>query len=60
MFEKYFELNEQTLSFVEVPGSHVPDSFFIHSRRFPVPDGFEMTTETAEPDFLRQEKRVAA
>ncbi len=60
MFEKNFELNEQTLPFVEALGSHMPGGFFIHSRHFPISDGFEMAAETTEPDFLRLEQRDAA
>ena len=35
MFEKNFELNEQTLSFVEALGSHMPGGFFIYKAEQP-------------------------
>ena len=35
MFDKNFELNEQTLSFVEALGSHMPGGFFIYKAEQP-------------------------
>ena len=60
MFGNKFILNEDSLAVIEQFGEHMPGGFFIHSRHFPISDGFEMAAETTEPDFLRLEQRDAA